>query len=490
MKTIVSEAIAQRATEIADTASVVRDVGSIQDPPCSAAFLDQVRVILLRSRGVKDVAYQADGKLLCSSSLGSRAQSIPPLAHPDFVAPNGWRLWVSAELAQAPGVKAMVLNADHVVVARLPNIDPPAMLGRRHQLSIVRIGPMGSVVTGNGPVVGLSETALRAGKPIITSERMLVSACTGWLCYVLSMRWSDVALAHASTLAAAAAGGALLGIIGAALVQYWITRHASMDRALRRAMQRRELELHYQPIIDTSTGTCVSAEALMRWFRKDGSQVDTSEFIEVAEAGGFAIDLFLLAVRLASQDLSTFLRFNRNFKVSLNITANDLLEPQLFQILHEYFELRGIHPNQIALELTERRIVDTAAQADSIRKLREAGYLIHIDDFGTGYSNLSYLSDLSVDCIKIDRSFTRHVTDGSSQSRIVPPMLEIARELGLAVIVEGVETEEQRLYFADRNVKRMQGWLFAAPMPAEALLPLAGRQIWAPPRAQDLPATT
>jgi len=161
---------------------------------------------------------------------------------------------------------------------------------------------------------------------------------------------------------------------------------------------------------------------------------------------------------------------SESFTLSINIAASDLGDERLVEQLRDQVHLAGIHPGQIALELTERSTADLTFVRDAIQRLKTVGYKVHIDDFGIGFSSLSYIDQLSVNAIKIDQAFTRTIGTDAMIAPILSQMVEMASSLGLEIVVEGVETEAQRNYLAasDKNL-RAQGWYYSRPLTAEAL---------------------
>jgi sensor c-di-GMP phosphodiesterase-like protein len=157
-----------------------------------------------------------------------------------------------------------------------------------------------------------------------------------------------------------------------------------------------------------------------------------------------------------------------NFRVSVNISPQDLLDPEFFAHLEQSAAWTGVPASALAFELTEHSTADQASAASAIMRLRALGHAIYIDDFGTGYSSLSYLHDLHVDAIKIDRVFTKTVGTEAVTASVVPQILAMADKLALTVIVEGIETEEQAEYFRRARTRTIgQGWFFGKPVPAE-----------------------
>jgi sensor c-di-GMP phosphodiesterase-like protein len=222
--------------------------------------------------------------------------------------------------------------------------------------------------------------------------------------------------------------------------------------------------------VDSRTYRTVGAEALLRWTDRTGASIPPDVFVRMAEEKGFIHELTAFVVRRAIRETGDLLRQHSHFTLSINIAASDMNGRQLSDLLERELLRANVFPWQVALELTERSTADLAVARSAIRRLREAGYKVHIDDFGTGFSSLSYIDQLAVNAIKIDRSFTRAVGTDAVTASILPQMIAMAESLGVEVIVEGVETEEQRKFLsANGKSLRLQGWYFSKPLSAVAL---------------------
>jgi sensor c-di-GMP phosphodiesterase-like protein len=263
--------------------------------------------------------------------------------------------------------------------------------------------------------------------------------------------------------------GGLLGFIVALLYR----RNRSLDHQLRRAIQRDRLRVVYQPIVNLDSGEIVGAEALARWTNDEGFAVGPDVFVKVAEERGFVGEITRLVVRHVLQDFAETLRANPDFRISINVAAADLGDPRFLPMLEQSMDREGVSAASVMIEITESSTALHQVAMEAIRHLRRLGHGVHIDDFGTGYSSLSYLHDLSVDAIKIDRSFTRAIGTDAVTVSILPQILAMATTLHLQVIVEGIETSQQAGYFSGGAKTILgQGWFFGHPVPPEEFLEL------------------
>jgi sensor c-di-GMP phosphodiesterase-like protein len=285
---------------------------------------------------------------------------------------------------------------------------------------------------------------------------------TTYLSIPEALRADRTQLALYTTLGGMA--GAFLGFICSLLYRH----NRSMEQQLRRAIALDEVQVVYQPIVNLTTRRIVGAEALARWTSEDGVVVNPEVFIRLAENLEFVGEITRLVVRKSLRDLGEILRSRTDFRLSINVTAMDLSDPEFLPMLDLLVERAEVSTMNMAIEITEGSTANQDSAIETLRHLRERGYSVHIDDFGTGYSSLSYLRDLSVDAIKIDRSFTQAIGTDAVTVGILPQILAIAEALHLEVIVEGVETRQQADYFGNSPLPVLaQGWLFGRPITSD-----------------------
>jgi len=243
----------------------------------------------------------------------------------------------------------------------------------------------------------------------------------------------------------------------------------TLENALRRALEAREFELHYQPLFDLRDRSVTGFEALLRWNRPGAGQVAPGEFITVAEESGLIVPMGEWVLREALRQAHAWQAEGRALHMSVNVSANQLSRPSFVERLRRLLQETGVDPGTIELEVTEGVIVAGAGEArEAIDQIAALGVGIAIDDFGTGYSGLAYLKRLPIDTVKIDQSFVRDLTVDPDDAAIVTAIVAMARSLGVDVIAEGVETEEQVAELKRLGCNRAQGYLLARPMNAAA----------------------
>ena len=237
-----------------------------------------------------------------------------------------------------------------------------------------------------------------------------------------------------------------------------------LESALRRAIEREEFEVHYQPQLDAA-GRTVALEALLRWNRPGVTQISPTIFIPVAEESGLIVPIDIWVLNEACRQTAAWRR--AGFEIvpcAVNITALHVIRPDFLESVTDALERNGLEARYLELELTEGVFTrDFDLVAERIRGLHALGVRVAIDDFGTGYSSLSYLKNLPVDVLKVDRSFIHELRQGPSERSLVPAIVTIARQLQLEVVAEGVESEFQAEILRSLGCDRLQGHLFGFP---------------------------
>lgn len=249
------------------------------------------------------------------------------------------------------------------------------------------------------------------------------------------------------------------------------TRRLDIETGLREAIERDQIRIGYQPIIDLQTGTVAGVEALARWMHPTRGLIQPVEFIPIAEESDLIVKLWQRVVESACRSAFAWQRLRADgppLRVSVNISAGHLQQTDLATHVAALLDSTGFHPSSLVLEITENALLqDANAALQSIRALKDLGVQLAIDDFGTGYSALSYLRRFPVDAIKIDRSFVRELPDDRGAAAIVKAICTLGQSLELDVVVEGVERFDQLACIRGIGANHAQGFYFARPLPAE-----------------------
>ncbi|MEE4240611.1 MAG: EAL domain-containing protein [Desulfopila sp.] len=249
-------------------------------------------------------------------------------------------------------------------------------------------------------------------------------------------------------------------------------RRLQLEAEFRQALQKKEFTVFYQPKIEPLSGLTTSVEALVRWHKNDGSLVSPADFIPLAEETGLIIplgDFVLDSAREAAQLLGS-IGFG-TIKIAINLSPHQFKQADMVDNILAIVERNNISVSQLELEITETTMVtDIEDSVAKLNRLVNAGFSISIDDFGTGYSSLYYLKALPIDNLKIDRSFITDITTDRDDAEIVETILLMAKNLGLNVVAEGVETEEQLEILKKFGCRAIQGYYYSPPLPLESLI--------------------
>ncbi|MDE2584008.1 MAG: EAL domain-containing protein [Betaproteobacteria bacterium] len=259
-------------------------------------------------------------------------------------------------------------------------------------------------------------------------------------------------------------------------LQEAIELRASREEGLRRALKGNELALYYQPQVD-GQGQVLGAEALLRWLPLDGAPVPPADFIPLAEETGLITQIGAWVLETACAQLKQWAADARtqHLILAVNVSPRQFRNPDFELQVREASLRHGVDPSRLKLELTESVVLDDL-EGTIVRmaSLRQLGFRFSMDDFGTGYSSLSCLRQLPLDQIKIDQSFVRDIGSDPDDAAIVEAIIAMSRTLDLQVVAEGVESELQRTFLADKGCHVFQGYLFGRPVPAQDFLTALG----------------
>ncbi|NMF91008.1 bifunctional diguanylate cyclase/phosphodiesterase [Aromatoleum petrolei] len=244
----------------------------------------------------------------------------------------------------------------------------------------------------------------------------------------------------------------------------------SLTGELRQAIEENQLVLHYQPRLDLASGAITGVEALVRWQHPVRGFIPPDQFVPFAEQTGCIREITQWVAARAFAQCAQWHASGRALQVSINLSARDLLDPELPQRCAALLAGHGASPQWFLLEITERAIVDDPARAiETVTRLHEMGFRLSIDDFGTGYSSLAQLKRLPVAELKIDKNFVMDMARDADDMTIVRSVIDLAHNMGLSVVAEGVETDEARRLLYDMGCDHLQGYQICSPLPAAQL---------------------
>lgn len=242
-----------------------------------------------------------------------------------------------------------------------------------------------------------------------------------------------------------------------------------LENSLRRALDKQEFEVYYQPQVDLASGRIMGLEALIRWKHPQMGFIPPSTFIPLAEETGLILSIGEWVLRTACRQIKDWHDAGLpRVPVSVNLSPRQFLKKELAESIRRILEEAGLEPEWLELEITESVLMQNSETNIAVlREFKKMGIRISIDDFGTGYSSLGYLKRFPIDCLKIDQSFVRDMTTNREDAAIATAIISLAHNLDMKVIAEGIETEEQALFLRSQRCNAMQGYLFSPPLPTE-----------------------
>ncbi len=340
-------------------------------------------------------------------------------------------------------------------------------------------------VTNAEAVAGVARKILDSlAKPFrVDGHELFITASVGISCHPSDgddaetlLKCADAAMYRAKEL-----GRNQAQLFTASMNERYVRRLA-LEQHLHHAIERQQLELYYQPVYDRARRRIVSLEALLRWRDPNRGLVQPSEFIELAEETGMIIPIGEWALRTACRQLRLWHDAGLTWlRVAVNISAVQLQQRDLVDIVRSAVAESSISPDMLQLEITESAAMQNfELTTKALHALRQMGVGVAVDDFGTGQSSLIYLKHFPIDTVKIDKEFLREVTSDETAAAIVSYVINLAHTLQLKVVAEGVETEEQYTFLRHYACDLMQGYLFSKPLPTDAVFPFLQQSLVRP----------
>lgn len=457
---------------LAEAHSVLNAMQDSRNPYCSDAEIAQFRELIFRSQYLKDAGRIRGGRIDCSAALGRPARSIGTFK-PEFRLDDGTIAYSNLSPLHESSIKreALQMGSDYVVLGTNlpPNLESvPMRMTLNMKGDHDAHGDAGPGGAGNG-----RDSYLFTDGAGHIEDTLYATRCTDhrFNCVTAFTSAHEALRDQGEMISSSSVAGALAGILLGMMCSFLLNRSRDMSQQLHKAVEQDELQVVYQPIVNLETRQIVGAEALARWTDEEGNEVPPDVFVKLAEERGFVGGITKTVLRRILADFAVTLHNRTGFRVSVNVSAQDLADPAFLPFLEDSLNKARVNPESVIIEITERSAADSEAAMETIRNLRRMGHSIHIDDFGTGHSNLDKLLYLFADTIKIDKAFTGVIGTESVGAAILPQILKMAKSLNLEVVVEGVETTRQADYFTVGEQKiYVQGWLYGRPMTAEVFL--------------------
>jgi EAL domain-containing protein (putative c-di-GMP-specific phosphodiesterase class I) len=391
------------------------------------------------------------------------------------------RVWIKSswgeqvrELPRQNSIFEMVLDADGPVVVPDVSLDPRFRGHRRHLRRLeIRSFASAPIRSSDGLVLGaLTVFSSQPRRQMALDERRMLESLADMVASQLELRKLRRSI-HVGRMRPQAVSAPS----AKAMAKTWPRPHD-----LRHALEQHQFVLYYQPEIELSTRKIIGVEALIRWAHPELGMVSPMDFIPMAEESGLILPIGDWGLSEACAQIQSWNLLDHGLgspRVCVNLSARQFSREGLADHVEALLHNTGVSSRQLGLEMTESSLIsDMNTAFDVLGSLRRLGVSLLMDDFGTGYSSLNYLHSFPFDVLKIDRSFVGRMTGGEQALQIVRTIVELARVLGMDVVAEGIETVEQYRLLRDLGCRYGQGYLFARPLPAEAvthLLRLPGR---------------
>lgn len=464
-----SERVHARLDEIiSETTGVFESLDELPLRHCSDEMLLEMRTHLFEARFLKDIGGLQDRALICSTALGRLDQPLRS-GLPDLQLPELIGLRLDRSVLASTRLRTMVIEQENF----------NALVDPRHVSDLVTSLGNTEIFLRAASDRGNSWQAFEAsGQERLSSLHrsrfpgLGNTSCNddNGLCILLHHLPDNTGAGQRETrLVISTLGGGLgLAFFLGALS---LNRQRNMpEQALRRAIRQGDIKAVFQPIISLPDHELFGFEALARWNDNNKRAIPPDQFIALAESSGLINQISALMIRHIGEELGEWLAESGHRHIAINIAPSELADPSLLENLQKHLLDRGVNAGQIVLEITERTMLESESAGRQIEALTRLGFAVYADDFGVGYCGLGYLNELDMDGIKISQSFTAAVATESPKATLVPRIVEMAHELGLRVIIEGVETERQCQTLSELGPVMAQGWYFARELPADEVI--------------------
>jgi sensor c-di-GMP phosphodiesterase-like protein len=439
---------------------------------CSADLIREFRTKAAALYAMRGVGYVTKDGLLACTSFGRLEPPIKVREADEIIKPEGSLVLFTPpiETKYFPGTSIVAMYRLRGG-SRVEILFPPELL--LSTLPPDALGDDGFVrVTMRG-----TELAALGVRPISMADTLSVTADAGLFeAQVTATATRSWALGEwRQNLTLNGIVGGFAGLVLVAGVAHLASRRSSITDELKDALDNHEFEVFYQPVVDLQNDRCVGAEALLRWRHPERGLVPPDLFIALAEETGAIIPITRWIMRQVGEDMGPLLQAHPDFHIAINLAPVHFTNLDVVADAKAVAEACGIDPARLLFEVTERGLVDDAGCRQVIEGLGDLGSEVAIDDFGTGYSSLAYVEKFHLDYLKIDKAFVSTIGTEAASAGLAAIIIEMAGQLGLRIIAEGVETEAQMTYLRDHGVTNAQGWYFSKPLPAAAFLNFARR---------------
>ncbi|MDR3417439.1 MAG: EAL domain-containing protein [Nevskia sp.] len=461
--------VVDRSDEIFGSAeSTLAALSKQLEPHCGDATVQALRRTVYESLYFQEATLSANGSVLCSSQRVYDTPQPIDYAENRVVPERGIHISPPVALARENTVSIIIhyragdtamlgLQLNPVLLG-----DPVRKYAAEDEVTLLVQRNDGAILSQFGFSPTMPADELKGNRVLRQSSRypirVVAVGSPTWLLH----SWRQNALIFSS-----------LGLLTSALLfvlLLYLARHQfSPGASLHDALVDGQFHVYYQPVLDTESGLCVGAEALLRWQHPQLGLVMPGMFIPAAEESGFIVELTKWLMGRVVTDVAALLKENPRFYVSLNVSPQHFDDPKLLADVKAIFGER-VAPNQIVFEVTENQLMNEDKAQEMMKNVRAMGTLLAIDDFGSGYSSLKYLSSFPFDYLKIDKTFVDAIGTESVTAGLVDTIVQMAGQLKLKTVAEGVESPVQLTHLRRLKVNCVQGWLFSKALPTDQFL--------------------
>lgn len=453
--------------------------------PCSNGFHEQLRKIAYRPDGLSEFLYAPGDAIQCSID---RDFAVPVvLGPPDLerARPAAASMWFDQDLTflGLAGLKGSIIIRGGGLGMIVPDQEVETPMAEWMSQEVV-LAPPGGRSWHRGGTPGLYEEAVAAEASWLPIYNGAIHrrSCdpAGYHCVAMRASIADIARSHPATVlfigaVCAALAAWLASMLAALLRRYW-----AFEARFRRHFSAESVLCNYQPIMHLESGAITGCEVLVRWRDVDGSIVFPDQFLDIVERHGLTMQLTRYVVERARKDLAAAVPAGQHFQINFNIFPCDLEAAALLEVLAAFDDTAGRF--ELAVEIVESTALDLEAAQREVALLQRAGIGTYLDDFGTGHSNIHHLAALSLDGVKLDRSFAM-APDESLMGQMLGNAIHMIHVSGRPIVIEGVETEERlAMLRATGQVDYVQGYLISRPLDAERLSGFLARRTMERPR--------
>jgi sensor c-di-GMP phosphodiesterase-like protein len=469
----VTERLLVRAARSAKEAETAIDrLAQSNEPPCSPRSIGFMQSEVFNTLTIEEMGYFEGGVLRCTS-WGNTGLNFPA-TRPDFQTQSGLDVTLSVRPALRDGTPKLAYRKG----AYNALVDPARFVDviterKLHMAVATRDGRVFAQTDGAGLDV-LRDLAAQESSLRDDRYASSIARSRDWIAVAVEPRPPLFATVRREQLVMFPLALFLAAVMVSTVV-WFSRRRLSLRGEIETAVHRKEFTVHYQPLIDLKSGTCIGAEALVRWQRPDRSWIRPDLFIPVAEQSGLIQKITGLVIDEIGRDIGILLASNPYLHIAINLAAADLSDGSFLPLIEKMVREHALRPDQIWLEATERGLLKYDIVSETISRARNTGYVICIDDFGTGYSSLQHLQHLEFDVLKIDKSFVDSIGVSSPKSAVINHIIEMAKSLHVSIVAEGVERPDQAEYLNERHVDFGQGWLFSRALARDDFVSFVSR---------------